>query len=311
MLNVASRVLIVFGALLPHLLMGSGGSRPVKPAETAGFIRVSTLPAGLHAMKTPSGIGVVLPDGRLVVADRGRHQVRILQPNGETALVIGSGNPGFRDGALLDAKLNEPVAVAVNSHTGVLYVSERGNHAIRTITMSGEVTTLAGSGRAEDRDGIGRAAGFKQPAGLAIDAAGVLYVADAGNHKIRRVTTDGTVATVAGVGRPGYFDTTPAETLFSEPQGVAVAADGNLYVADTGNHVIRRISASAITTVAGTGRPGRTDGAAQIAEFKFPVALAVHHTGDLFVSDLGNHQIRRVSAGSTPVVSTIAGNGTP
>jgi len=279
-------------------------------APAPAFVKSATTVR--DGLKQPAGPFVALPDGSVYVADSLHHQIKLVTPNGAVQLFAGTGNPGFIDGAAAGAQFNTPQAVVVDRARNVLYVADTANHVIRAIGPSGMVTTLAGSGRPEDHDATGVQAGFKQPSGLAIDADGNLYVADTGNEKIRRVTPAGVVTTVAGAGRPGLvngFVNGPAgQALFNGPRGIAVAGGGVLYVADTGNHVIRKIENGVVSTLAGTGHPGSVDGVTGVAEFQQPAALALDESGELLIADSGNHRIRRIANG---IVATVAGSGSP
>jgi sugar lactone lactonase YvrE len=148
---------------------------------------------------------------------------------------------GYADGPAAEARFQGPRSVAVDG-AGNLYVADTGNHCIRVISPAGQVTTLAGAPEPGYVDGQGAQARFSFPAGVAVDAEGNLYVADTANHRIRMITPDGAVTTLAGSGEPGYADGPAGEAQFRAPEGVAVDADGNLIVADTGNHRIRKIT---------------------------------------------------------------------
>lgn len=198
-----------------------------------------------------------------------------------------------------------PAAVAVDPVSGTLFVADTDHHQIRTLSVDGTVAVLAGSGTPGYRDGAGGAAMLRQPRGLAYDAAQrVLYVADSGNHVVRRVAADGTVTTIAGSGRPDRADGSGPAAGFHTPTGLALHG-GILYVADTQNHVIRRIAADlSVTTIAGGGRPGSADGPALSALFASPEAVAVGGDGSVWIADTQNHTIRRLAGG---VVTTVAG----
>ncbi len=205
------------------------------------------------------------------------------------------------------AGFSNPSGVVANA-AGDVFVADRLNHRILKITSGGAVSVFAGSGVGGFEDGSGTAAKFERPTGLAIDGAGNIYVADEASHRIRMITPGGVVSTFAGSGIAGYAegDTTTARFLY--PAGVAVDASGNVYVADTGNHRIRRVAAGTgvVTTAAGTGVAGFGDGAAESAQFSSPQGVAVDSIGSVVVADTGNHSIRVVSAGN---VTTLAGDG--
>ena len=179
-------------------------------------------------------------------------------------------------------------------------------------SVSGQVTTFAGSTTAGYSDGSGTAALFSNPAGMASDANGNIYVCDVFNNRIRKIAPDGTVTTIAGTGVAGNSDGPALSAQFYAPQGLAVDAQGNIFVADYGNSLIREIVAATNTvkTYAGNGYVGYVDGdALKTAEFNGPSGVAVDANGNLFVTDRNNNMIRKIT--SAGVVSTIAGTKTP
>jgi ABC-type branched-subunit amino acid transport system substrate-binding protein len=199
---------------------------------------------------------------------------------------------------------------------GNLYIPDPFANRIRLITPDGMVSTLAGTGSPGYVDGPIATAQFNGPTGLAVDAAGNVYVADGGNQRIRIIQVDGTVTTLAGTGEPGYRDGPAAEAQFNTPFDVAASSTGVLYVADAGNDRIRAISPDGmVTTLAGSGRRGFRDGPPEQAEFNGPWKLTLADDGTLYVADgvaifmRGNHAVRRVAPDGT--VSTVAGTGRP
>ena len=178
-------------------------------------------------------------------------------------------------------------------------------------SLTGTVTTFAGNATAGYADGSGTGALFNSPSGIAVDASGNIYVADSFNNRIRKIAPDGTVTTIAGNGIAGYNDGPAATAQFYAPQGLAVDAQGNVFVADFGNSVIREIvsSTGTVTTIAGNGIAGYVDGAAiKTAEFNSPAAVALDGKGNIFVADYNNNIIRKIT--SAGVVSTVAGTKT-
>ena len=178
--------------------------------------------------------------------------------------------------------------------------------------LAGAVTTLAGSGTAAFADGTGPAASFYNPAGVACDGSGNVYVADQFNNRIRKiVAATGVVTTLAGSGSAAFADGTGTGAAFSRPFGVACDGNGNVYVADYSNQRIRKIVAStgAVTTLAGNGTPGLVDGTGTAAQFGYPIGVACDASGNVFVADYNNSCIRKIVA-ATAVVSTVAGTGT-
>jgi gliding motility-associated-like protein len=216
--------------------------------------------------------------------------------------------------ALSSATFNNPHGVEIDK-VGNIYVADRFNHLIRKIDTTGNVTILAGSGVAGNKDGIGTAASFSEPWGLTVDSLGVVYVADTKNNKIRKILPDGTVTTLAGTGNFGLTDSSnPLAASFGNPTGVAVDTKGNIYVGDHLTHLIRKISKTGVvTTLAGNktlypNNFGLVDGLGQSAKFYRPYGIEVDKDGNVYVADEWNHAIRKVS--SLGVVTTLGGNGT-
>jgi sugar lactone lactonase YvrE len=276
----------------------TGSAPPAKGGRVDG-------PAASALFDTPAGIAVD-SSGNLYVADSGNQRIRKITPLGEVTTLAGTGEEGHANGPSSSASFQFPVGVAVDSE-GNLYVADYFNQRIRKISLSGEVTTLAGSGKEGHADGRGSAASFSRPSGVAVDSSGNVYVADSMNELIRKITPAGEVTTLAGSGKDGRADGRGRAASFYYPQEIAVDSDGNLYVADTGNSLIRKItSAGVVTTLAGRGYRGTADGQGSAASFYDPQAVAVDPSGNVYVADADN-LIRRVSPDG--VVTTIAGSG--
>ena len=205
-----------------------------------------------------------------------------MTPAGVVTTLAGlAGSQGSADGTGSAARFAWPIGVAVDS-TGNVYVADNGNDTIRKVTPAGVVTTLAGlAGSSGSADGTGSAARFYGPSGVAVDSAGNVYVADTGNYTIRKVTPAGVVTTLAGLaGTEGSADGTGSAARFSYPSGVAVDSAGNVYVADTGNNTIRKVTpAGVVTTLAGTRRPNQAARTARAAPRGFPILPAWRWTG--------------------------------
>jgi sugar lactone lactonase YvrE len=247
--------------------------------------------------------------GVLYVADTATDLIRRVTIGGTVTTLAGqSGTAGSADGAGITATFNDPGGLAATA-ANVITVADTANALIRRISDLGVVSTLAGSPTARgNADGTGAAATFQSPRGLALDGAGNAYVADTQNHTIRRITSAGVVTTLAGAaGSPGSGDGSGSTARFNQPRGVAVAPGGDLYVADTGNNLIRRVtSAGVVTTVAGIfGISGSGDGAAAAASFNQPTGLATDESGNLYIADTGNSAIRRLAPDGQ--VTTLAG----
>ena len=212
--------------------------------------------------------------------------------------LAGDGAPGLQDAvAATRARFHNPFGVAVDAR-GNVYVADAGeSNRIRKIAPDNSVTTLAG-GAEGFADGAGASASFNTPSSIAIDARGNLYVADTANNRIRKVTPEGAVTTLAGDGTPGARDGAGASAQFNAPIGIAVDARGErVYVADTYNDRIRLIITTdgQVTTLAGGSAPGYLDGASQAALFDTPCALVANTDGELFITDTGNRRLRKLS----------------
>jgi sugar lactone lactonase YvrE len=241
--------------------------------------------------------------GNLYVADSANNRIRKITPEAVVTTLPGEG-------------FNTPTWVAVDS-AGTFYVSDSGNEAIRAITSAGVVTTLAGTlGQSGSADGTGAAAMFNGPAGILVLSHGGLLVADSGNDTIRAITSADVVTTIAGTGpiQSGSADGTGGAAKFNGPTAVAADSEGNLYVADTGNDTIRKVTpAEVVTTLAGlAGHSGSADGKGSAARFNQPSGVAVDDAGNVYVADTGNYTIREITPQGA--VSTLAGtpgvNGT-
>ncbi|HEX7841348.1 MAG TPA: hypothetical protein VF469_27910 [Kofleriaceae bacterium] len=249
--------------------------------------------------------------GNVYVADQSNHTIRKVTADGVVTTLAGAaGMPGSTDGVGADARFCSPAGVAVDS-AGNVYVADQCNHTIRKVTADGAVTTLAGTaGMLGSADGIGAAARFFNPAGVAVDSAGNVYVADTFNHTIRKVTAAGVVTTLAGTaGSLGGLDGTGAAARFSYPDGVAVDGAGNVYVADTSNSSIRKITAAGVvTTLGGRLIVGSTGGVGAAPRFDSPVGVAVDRAGNIYVACQISATIRKVTpTGTTTTTTTVAG----
>jgi len=280
---------------------------------TAGFSGDGS-PAVKAEMNFPTGIAVD-SSGSLYIADFQNLRVRKIDSSGNIATVAGNGVLSFSgDGSpALSAQMNTPQGVTVDT-AGNLYIADTNNNVVRKVAKNGIIATIAGNGTAGS-NGDGSAATSAQlngPMGLALDAAGNLYIADSQNARIRKVSSSGAISTVAGNGTPGYGGDGAAATSaqLNFPTGVTVDSAGNLFIADFSNNRIRMVSpGGAIATVAGSGASGYSGdgGTAVNARLFTPQGVAVDSSRNLYVADTGNYVVRLVSTGG--LISTIAGNG--
>jgi len=227
--------------------------------------------------------------------------------NDSTGPGNGGASGGDTTGGASTASFNAPTGVAVDA-AGNIYVADYGNNAIRVIGTNGMVTTLAGNGNQGSINGPGNLATFNGPTGVAVDAAGNVYVADENNNQIRKITSQGVVSTLAGSDSTGAQNGPGAAAYFFAPYGVAVDVQNNVYVADAGNNLIRMITpAGQTTTLAGNGTAGTDNGDALSATFNNPTGVAVDAAGNVYVADMLSNQVRKISGGQ---VSTLAGSDT-
>jgi uncharacterized protein (TIGR03437 family) len=259
----------------------------------------------------PSGVAVDAA-GNLYIAEYGNNRIRKVAPGGTVATVAGNGAGGYSGdgGPATAASLYEPRGVALDA-AGNLYIADQRNSRIRKVTPGGTITTVAGDAveRYSGDGGPATAASLWRPSGVAVDAAGNIYIADYQNSRIRKVTPGGTITTVAGGGTGGDAGPATAASL-NGPGGVAVDAGGNLYIADTDNNRIRKVTpGGTITTLAGNGQQGYSGdgGPATLASLKTPEGVAVDAVGNLYIADYQNKRIRKVTPAG--VITTVAGNG--
>ncbi len=269
----------------------------------AGFSN-SNNPA-ISRFDTPEGVAV---SGSMVfIADRLNHRIRKVAANGAVTSLAGS-TVGFDDGSPALAKFDHPSGLVADG-SGNLYLADEHNHRIRKINIAtGVVSTIAGSSTAGYLDAVGEAASFLFPRGLAIDADENLYVADSGNHCIRKIDlVDNTVTTLAGTGSAGFIDGERGIGRLNLPMAVVVHSSGNLYVADSGNHAVRKVTQSGVLSIlSGTGAAGFLDGPGQSAQFSSPSGITTLDDV-LYLTDTGNHRIREIALNGE--TSTLAGSG--
>jgi streptogramin lyase len=307
---------------LDGITTGSDGNLWFTEAGASNLGSVTPNLAVIHELPTstpgagPAGI-TAGPDGALWFAESAASRVGRVVPPGTITTVAGNGTVSFGgdNGPATAAELNLAAAATVDA-TGDLFIADFSNNRVCEVTPSGIITTVAGNGTRgfSGDDGPATAAELSLPEGVAVDAAGDLFIADTFNHRVRKVSPSGIITTVAGStgGFSGDGGPATAAQLFG-PSGVAVDAAGDLYIADTNNGRVREVSPSGIiTTVAGNGTGGFSGdgGPATAAELNgsFGLGLALDAAGDLFIADSGNNRVREVTPSG--VITTVAGNGT-
>lgn len=278
-----------------NLLVGDLGTTKIYRITPAGI--VTLLATGEPPFTAPIAVAAGR-DGAVVVADSNARTVYRIAPDGTVT------DPGRAPGA---PPLSSPTGVAVDDQGNIFVVNPSGSNLFK-FTPRGGLLLTGRAGETGGTDGSLAVARFDKPRGIAIDPAGNIYVADEGNHTIRKVTPAGVVSTLAGTaGAVGSTDGTGALARFGAPRGLAVDAAGTVYVADTDNHTIRRITRSGtVTTPAGrAGEAGTADGPGTLARFNKPRGIAVDTSGNVYIADTDNHTIRLITP--TGLVTTIAG----
>ena len=301
------------------------GGQTFTVSQSAGYL-ISTIAGGIPVPATAAaGASTALDQPWGVAADAagnvyfssgGQSSVYKLDTNGIVTRVAGNGVRGYGGdgGPATAATISDPTGVAVDN-SGNLFIADRDNARVRMVAPNGIITTVAGTGGVgfAGDGGPATSATFSDLAGLAVDNAGNLYIADGAGFRIRRVAPNGIITTVAGTGTAGYSgDNGPAiSAQLDFPFGIAVDGSGNLYIADSQNHRIRKVSVGGtITTVAGEGNSGFSgdNGPAAAAQLNYPTGVATDSAGNLYIADRFNSRIRMVSA-ATAVISTVAGSG--
>jgi len=249
---------------------------------------------GVATLNKPSAIAKD-SQGNIFISDTQNHLIRKLDKNGVLTKFAGSIS-GFEDGQAQKAKFSYPQDLIIDSDDN-LFVADAGNHRIRKISKTGMVSTFAGDGMQDNDDGNLQTASFNYPSALAFDKNNNILVADSGNHSIRQLIKQSShVFTLAGNNRPGFIDGSALSASFNSPQDISLNADGEIFVADTNNHAIRKIFNNSgnwlVSTVSGFFGAGKEDGSFSSASFNHPVSLEFDNKKILYVSDQENHKIR-------------------
>jgi sugar lactone lactonase YvrE len=268
-------------------------------------------PSGAVTTVAGSGAGGTLSDpfdlaldaaGNIYLTELMGNTVRKVTPAGAVSTLAGSGSFSSVDGHGTSASFNQPSGIAFDAQNN-LFIGDSQGRKIRKIAPDLEVSTFAGSGAQGTDDGTGTSATFSVPAGIAMDAAGNMFVTDFGSHVIRKITPQGVVTTPLGKrSTSGSGDGKGNDATFSFPVGIAIDSSGSLYVADSTAHVIRRITPDGmVRTLAGTaGRPGAKDDVGKAASFNTPYGVAVDAAGNVYVADQFNHKIRKITPTPAP-----------
>lgn len=301
-----------FGRVLGNKLPVNQGVVTTFAGSTTG----STDGTGTNAtFSGPYGVALDV-SGNLYVPEQIGRRIRKITPEAVVTTLAGNGAISSLDGTGTNATFNQPMGVTVDT-SGNVYVGESSGQRIRKITPAGVVTTLAGDGIGGSVNGNGTNTRFRNPVGVALDASGNLYVGDNANHAIRKITPSAVVTTFVGVALNtslGYQDGTGTNAKFYHPTGIAFDSAGTLYVCDSYNHRIRKVSPEGVVTTfvgSGTGQGTATgsfgDGTGTNASFNQPYGIAVDSEGTVYVGDLRNQRVRKITPEG--VVTTLAGSG--
>jgi sugar lactone lactonase YvrE len=274
---------------------GNSVIRKITPAGLVSTYAGSTAglengPVSTARFYWPNG-SAVDKDGNVFISEEATCLVRKITALGIVSTLAG-GDPGFADGAGASAKFRNPSGIAIDT-LGNVYVADQFNHRIRKITPGGVVSTFAG-GAQGSKDGTGTEAQFFRPVGLVVDANGNVFVGDLFNHRIRKITPSGVVTTIAG-SSGGFADGSGTAAQFAFPAGLALDKQGNLYVADTENQRIRKITPlGVVSTFAGIGTQGTADGLASTAQFFLPREIDIDADGNVYIVEAGGHRVRKI-----------------
>jgi uncharacterized protein (TIGR03437 family) len=307
-----------------NLFIADTGTERVRQVSAAGI--VGTLagtgvagyglepgPAATAPLNAPFGVAID-PGGGVIIADSFNNRIREVGLDGRIRTIIGNGSAGLApEGAPpLQAPLRAPRGVCVNP-AGVLYIVDTSNHRVLLAAPGANLQTAAGNGAPGDvgDGGLARLAQLDSPSACALDSAGNLYIADTGSHRIRKMSPDGIIVTIAGIGAAGFGGDggLAAAASLSSPRGVAADSNGDVFIADTGNNRIRQITPDGIIqTIAGQDGPGFSgDGGPSVSAWlNAPAGLVLDGSGDLYLADSGNNRVRRLvpEASIAPAVTT-------
>lgn len=293
------------------LYIADAGNDRVRRIDANGII--TTVAGGSARLGFPQGVAVG-PGDVFYIAAGVDNVVRKVNAAGVVTTVAGNGQVGYccDGGPATSGSLREPNGIAMGDN-GDVYIADSANNRIRKVDASGRIATVAGTGMTTGNGDGGQAtsADLDSPFDVAVGAAGVIYIVDSGHSRIRKIDTNGIITTVAGNGNAGYSGDGGAAVAaaLNIPLGMAVDSTGNLYIADTLNHAVRKVdTAGVITTLAGNGTAGSSGdgGSSMQAKLKYPQAVAIDaRTGELYISDAGNYRIRKIDSNGT--ITTVAG----
>ena len=299
----ASLLFLLISAFL--IIACNNDKRPVVTTFAGnGTLGFANGDAKSASFSNPMGVAVD-SSGNVYVADSRNNLIRKITPDGTVSSFAGSGKQGSADGKGANASFFFPTALATDVN-GNVFVADTHNSLIRKITPDGTVTTFAGKPTKIIND-IKDTAGMDHPSGIAVDKSGNVFVSDLNKDFIKKITPAGKVSIIAGNGGMGKKDGRGNEATFYLPAGIALDARDNLYVCDSYNNMIRKISpAGMVTTIAGRSKRGSRDGKDTTASFWHPNGIAVDKADNVYVADMGNNKIRKITPGGE--VTTFAGS---
>jgi sugar lactone lactonase YvrE len=299
---------LLFVSTAVLFLMACGKNKNVEVTTYAGSGAIGSVNGSANEATFSNLMGLTVDSsGNIYVADSRNNLIRKVSADGSVSTLAGSGKQGSDDGKGSAASFFFPTALAVDAH-GVVYVADTQNNMIRKIMPDGTVTTLAGRPTADTKDHPGALTRFDNPYGIAVDKLGNVFVSDWDKDLIKKITPDGRVSVFAGTGDRGLKDGPLASASFYLPEGLAFDQKGNLYVADTYNNMIRKISRDGkVTTLAGKPKKGHANGKGAAASFNRPDGIAVDKSGNVYVADVENSKIRKITPDGN--VTDFAGTG--
>jgi len=262
---------------------------------TAGGVVTTFAGSAAFPGGAPSGI-VRDSHGNLFVSDLGGQAIKKITPAGVVSYFAGDmyGNSGNINATGTNARFHDPLGLAIDANDNI-YVDDNFNYAIRKITPAGVVSTFAGSGASGSADGTGTSASFASPWGLYTGADGNLYVVDANNNNVRKITPAGVVTTIAGNGTAQTVDGPALSASFDNPIGIVMDHAGNFFITDESSHTIRMITSDGyVVTIGGNGHPASTDGVGGFASFDYPLGLTIDANGTIYEVDNGTGTIRKI-----------------
>jgi sugar lactone lactonase YvrE len=299
-------VLFIFGVISCFACNQINGYRTVSTIAGKGLMGANNGKASEASFSNLMGL-TIDSQGNIFVADSRNNLIRKVSSKGIVTTIAGNGNAGSVDGKGETASFFYPEGIAVDKN-GYIYIADTHNSLIRKISPEGLVSTLAGQRIYHNIPAKDTTIRFDNPAGIAVDDSGYVYVADCFNNLIRKISPDGKVSNIAGNVNHGAKDGIGSAASFYLPGGITLDSAGNIYISDTYNNMIRKISPSGVvTTLAGNTVRGSLNGNGPAATFSHPAGITIDPKGNIYVADVENNKIRKITPDA--VVSVFAGSG--